>query len=265
MTRLTALVGFLLAALLLAPALAGAAKRHDHHHHRHAASAKKKAHKHHRHHRTKRHTQLQTSAPGTKPSAPAGAAPASPSSASGTGATPRPPAAPAPAPAAPAPSAPAPTPAGGCQNTTAQPNGANVAELRAAVLCLINEQRSANGLVALADNPQLDVAAQGHSDDMVARGYFEHTTPDGVDFSARIFASGYATSTTYKSVAENIAWGSGSRGTPAEIVKVWMGSAGHRANILNGALRDSGIGVAAGAPQAGAGSAGTYTQDFAAR
>jgi uncharacterized protein YkwD len=151
-----------------------------------------------------------------------------------------------------------------CANTTMAPTASNVAVVRASVLCLVNNERTARGLGALADNAQLNKAAQGHSQDMVARRYFSHTTPEGTTFSSRIFASGYATSRTYRALAENIAWGSGSLGTPAQIVKSWMGSSGHRANILNGNLRDSGIGIAAGTPT-GARTGGTYTQDFGTR
>jgi uncharacterized protein YkwD len=92
---------------------------------------------------------------------------------------------------------------------------------------------------------------------MVARRFFAHVTPEGIDPGARLAAAGWS-GTMW---AENIAWGSGSLGTPAEIVKGWMNSPGHRANILNGALRTSGIGVAAGTP-AGDATGGTYTQDF---
>jgi uncharacterized protein YkwD len=151
-----------------------------------------------------------------------------------------------------------------CANTTTAPTASNVPAIRASVHCLVNKERTARGLVALAGNSQLDKAAQGHSQDMVARRYFSHTTPEGVSYSSRIFASGYATSRTYRSLAENIAWGSGSLGTPAQIVKSWMSSPGHRANILNGRLRDSGIGIAVGTPT-GARTGGTYTQDFGTR
>jgi uncharacterized protein YkwD len=140
------------------------------------------------------------------------------------------------------------------------PTAANLAAIRAAVLCLVNRERVAAGLPALADDPQLAVAAQRHSDDMVARAFFDHVTPEGVAPTARIAAAGYACS----ACAENIAYGSGPLSTPAQIVAGWMASPGHRANILNGALRHSGIGMAAGAPQAGTGGA-TYTQTFGTR
>jgi uncharacterized protein YkwD len=152
-----------------------------------------------------------------------------------------------------------------CANATSAPTNANVAAIRASVLCLINEQRTRRGLAPLADNAQLTTAAQGHSDDMVARRYFSHTSADGRTFATRIKASGYLTGYRSYSIAENIAWGTGTRGTPQQIVSAWMSSAGHRANILNASLRDSGIGVNPGVPVSGYGAGGTYTQDFAQR
>ena len=50
------------------------------------------------------------------------------------------------------------------------------------------------------------------------------------------------------------------------IMRLWMNSPGHRANILNGSFREIGIGVAYDAPVAGGGKpVGTYTTDFGAR
>ncbi|MGI8594384.1 MAG: CAP domain-containing protein [Solirubrobacteraceae bacterium] len=64
---------------------------------------------------------------------------------------------------------------------------------------------------------------------------------------------------------ENIAWGGGKLGTPASIVRNWMKSRGHRANILNGAFKESGIGIAVGDPDSTVSGfpAATYTQVFA--
>ena len=146
--------------------------------------------------------------------------------------------------------------AAGCPGADTVPSGVNTAAVRAAVLCLVNVQRAANGLGALTDNGPLTVAAQAHSDDMVSAGYFSHTSLDGRDFAGRISAAGYGGA----AMAENIAWGAGSRSTPAQIVTGWMNSAGHRANILNGSLSTSGVGVAAGSPTGGSGA--TYTHDF---
>jgi uncharacterized protein YkwD len=157
-------------------------------------------------------------------------------------------------------------PAEPCADTTTIPDATNVERIRASVLCLVNEQRGANGLVPLTDNIQLRAAAQAHSDDMVGRAYFGHVTPDGTDFDARIFAAGYADvghPMTWDILAENIAWGADVIATPVRTVENWMASPAHRANILDARLRESGIGVGLGAPDATiTGPAATYTQDF---
>lgn len=146
----------------------------------------------------------------------------------------------------------------GCTGADAAPSSANVATVGSATLCLVNSERTSRGLGPLVDNAQLASAAQAHADDMVARRYFSHTSMDGRTFDQRIRGAGYAGSV----MAENIAWGGGSLGTPRQTVSGWMNSGGHRANILNVALRDSGIGVAQGTPQGGSG--GTYVHDFGA-
>jgi len=137
--------------------------------------------------------------------------------------------------------------------------------VRAATLCLVNRERAAHGDPPLRLNEDLDHAAQGHSENMVAAGYFEHTSPAGVSFLQRLRACGYLYSSNLMfSVGENIAWGSYQDATPASIVAAWMASQGHRENILNPAFRDNGIGIAARLPGSlGAGQTGAmYTQDF---
>src|SRR5438128_1825537 len=64
---------------------------------------------------------------------------------------------------------------------------------------------------------------------------------------------------------ENIAWGSLDWATPRAIMRSWMNSPPHRANILNRSFRDIGIGVARGAPVSGVSNAATYVTDFGAR
>jgi uncharacterized protein YkwD len=46
-------------------------------------------------------------------------------------------------------------------------------------------------------------------------------------------------------------------------MRAWMGSPGHRDNMLRGAYRHVGIGVAIGTP--GGGSGATFTVDFGVR
>lgn len=83
---------------------------------------------------------------------------------------------------------------------------------------------------------------------------------------SRIARSGYAPPGQPWSAGENIAWGTGALGTPEAIVRAWMGSPGHRANILRSEFREVGTGVVAAAPVAGlTDPGGTYTQEFGAR
>jgi uncharacterized protein YkwD len=157
----------------------------------------------------------------------------------------------------------APAQAAGCAGARAVPSAHNVAKIRSATLCLLNQQRHARGLPSLRGNAKLQRAAHGFSARMVRERFFDHTAPDGTTFDQRIAAAGYS---RFRALAENIAWGSGAQSTPLRIVDIWMHSPGHRRNILDGTLRDIGIGVVPGAPlDTGGQSAATYTTDFGRR
>jgi uncharacterized protein YkwD len=106
-----------------------------------------------------------------------------------------------------------------------------------------NRIRRDRGLPAFCVDPKLTRAAETHSQDMMDRDYFDHDTKgSGATFDQRIKDEGYR----YRTAGENIAWGSGSLGSPANIMKGWMRSDGHRKNILNKGFREVGIGVAEG-------------------
>jgi uncharacterized protein YkwD len=100
---------------------------------------------------------------------------------------------------------------------------------------------------------------------MVHRDYFSHDSLSGASFVDRIRRTGYLSGPRSWIVGENLAWGSGDRSSPASIVRAWMHSPGHRANILQGRFREVGIGLASGAPESVAGPAATYATDFGAR
>jgi uncharacterized protein YkwD len=153
-----------------------------------------------------------------------------------------------------------------CADTDVMPDAGNVAEVRAAVLCLHNRERSERGLAPLREHAKLRQAAEGHSDDMVAGRYFSHDAPDGDDMVDRILRTGYVRGAAGWSLGENIAYGTGDLATAAQIHRAWMRSPGHRANILRRQFREIGIGIAIGAPVDAHGQAGaTYTADFGLR
>jgi uncharacterized protein YkwD len=156
---------------------------------------------------------------------------------------------------------------GACQNSDVRPRAENLDRVRDAVLCLQNQERAGHGLAALRENPRLRVAASRHTGEMVQARFFEHTTPGGTTMVQRIRSTGYLTGSRAWSIGENLAWGTGTRATAAEIHASWMRSAGHRANILRPQYREIGIGIRLGVPvalsvsQLGA----TYTTDFGFR
>jgi uncharacterized protein YkwD len=151
-----------------------------------------------------------------------------------------------------------------CANANLMPAAGNLPAVRAAVLCLHNQERAGRGLPVLRENARLQHAAEGHSGNMVAARFFDHTSPSGADMVDRILRTGYARSPGW-SLGENLAWGTGSLATPAGVERAWMRSPGHRANILRRQFRELGIGVSVGAPVADAGTDGaTYTADFGA-
>jgi uncharacterized protein YkwD len=103
------------------------------------------------------------------------------------------------------------------------------------VIDLINQERARAGLAALNSDARLIVSARKHSQDMADRGFFSHTGSNGSNPGQRMSAAGY----TWRTYAENIAAG---YPTPENVMRGWMDSPGHRANILSKDVRDVGVG-----------------------
>jgi uncharacterized protein YkwD len=103
------------------------------------------------------------------------------------------------------------------------------------VIDLVNKERAAAGCPALLANDTLMQVAQAHSQDMASHDFFDHIGSDGRSTFQRIQDAGYR----YRRAAENVAAGID---TPADAVALWMKSPGHRTNILNCQLRETGVG-----------------------
>jgi len=153
-----------------------------------------------------------------------------------------------------------------CRYAKDRPTRKRLARVRAAVLCLLNKERAKAGLPRLRVNAKLRRAAERHSRDMVRKRFFGHTSPAGASVADRVLRTGYASRRSW-AVAENIAWGAGSKATPAEIVRAWMASSGHKANILDRRYKDIGVGVFVGTPVSlpGGSRGATYTLNFGRR
>ncbi len=152
-------------------------------------------------------------------------------------------------------------PTRGCAHAREEP-ASDLRRAERATLCLLNAERRRKGLRPVRSNARLRVAALRHSRDMAARRYLEHVSPEGTDHAVRIARAGYPL--TERSVSgENLAAGEREAAAPAVIVEGWMGSPGHRRNILRPEFREIGIGIV---PRSEAGEpGGTYTTEFAGR
>lgn len=151
---------------------------------------------------------------------------------------------------------------GGCPYVYETPT-VSVVRAYYGTFCLLNYVRRIYGMAPLRASADLRRAAFYHARDMVRRDYFAHTSLSGLSMVGRILYTGYTSGARSWSVGENIAWGGGPLGSPLEIVKGWLRSPGHRANILNARFREIGIGVAIGTPERYRGA--TYTTDFGNR
>jgi len=110
------------------------------------------------------------------------------------------------------------------------------------MVALTNVERNQAGLAPFAASPLLMQAAQIHAEQMASLGQMAHQLP-GARYPSpqdRLAAVGYV----WQAYAENVAYGQGS---PSSAIGSWMGSSGHRANILNAGLTELGTGVAQGA------------------
>ena len=133
---------------------------------------------------------------------------------------------------------------------------------RRALLCLLNKTRRAHGLRRLRANPRLRRAAERHSQSMVALRYFSHVNPGGLSPLDRMLRTGYLRGARTYVCGENLGYGQGASSSPRKMMRAWMNSTLHRANILTGSFREIGLGVVPGIPGRARASGGTYTTVF---
>jgi uncharacterized protein YkwD len=103
---------------------------------------------------------------------------------------------------------------------------------RAALRLAINAVRQKYGLGAVQPSSQLHAVALQHSDDMILRDYFSHTSPSGQTVKDRIMRSGFVNGYSWIG-GETLAWGTGTLAGPVSTVKAWLGSPEHRAILLS--------------------------------
>jgi uncharacterized protein YkwD len=108
-----------------------------------------------------------------------------------------------------------------------------------------NQARKNSDVANLTLDSELTRLAQTRSEDMAAGDYFSHTSPDGCGLTCHFQASGYEASTW----GENIAWyepysSLTNDALAQKFVEDWLGSSGHRENLLSTNFTHEGVGVA---------------------
>jgi uncharacterized protein YkwD len=150
----------------------------------------------------------------------------------------------------------------GCHFTRSAATAAPEPNMRSALRCLVNVERARHGLPALRSNQELNLAADRHGADMVARGYFAHVSPEGASVADRARASGYLGGSQDWALGEDIGWGTGGESTPESIVAAFMNSPPHRRVILDRDFRQIGVGVVTGVPVSAPGAGATFVLDL---
>lgn len=120
-------------------------------------------------------------------------------------------------------------------NTTAAVNN-----IENSLFNALNTVRSQYGIGPLNLNPSLSNIARSRSADMLSRNYFSHTTPDGKNIFNILNENFF----NWQIAGENIYQCSPAEiGSESAILNTWLASPSHRANLLNGAFRQVGIGI----------------------
>lgn len=102
-----------------------------------------------------------------------------------------------------------------------------------------NVSRTSNDLISLNENPLLDNAARLKAEDMAKNGYFAHVSPTGIDPWHWFDEAHYKYSYAGENLAINFS-------DSEDVIKAWLNSPAHRANIMNQRFTEIGIGIAHG-------------------
>lgn len=133
---------------------------------------------------------------------------------------------------------PVPTP-----TVTTPPGGSQISSVEQAIFKYTNLERQKAGKTNLSWDAKLAAAARAHSEDMATNKFFSHTGSDGRTAGQRLNAAGFY------SWGENIAatgyynLNSNPDAVGKALVDMWMGSSGHKANILGTSINFNRIGV----------------------
>ena len=128
--------------------------------------------------------------------------------------------------------------------TPAETTGWNQGSAEATLWQLLNGSRVNNGRGPLQSHGTLVGLARWRSSDMLAKSYFSHTI---AGCGCLVYAYYDSNGLSYDWAGENIGWNSGASDadSPIRVHEGFMGSPGHRANVLDGRFTHGGVGAAA--------------------
>lgn len=130
---------------------------------------------------------------------------------------------------------------GAASATTTTVDDAALTTAEAAMVTALNHDRTAHGLVTVRVDARLMAIARARSDDMVAKGYFSHTQPDG----RNVFDILSAQHITWYGAGEIIAWNNYPMdSTVSAANRQWVGSPGHFAILMSSDYNYVGVGLA---------------------
>jgi uncharacterized protein YkwD len=116
-------------------------------------------------------------------------------------------------------------------------HAATLSQKERSLLAAVNDVRSAHNLRPLKVDTKLLATARAYSATLIQQDVFTHG-----NFAARVAASG----ARGPAFGENLAWGTGAGSSAATIIRMWMSSPGHRANLLRPGWVRVGIGARTG-------------------
>jgi uncharacterized protein YkwD len=153
-----------------------------------------------------------------------------------------------------------------CAGASLVPGPGVEAQIAAATLCLIDEQRRARRLRPLHSDGHLAAVAREQLQSMVSLDYFADVGPSGQTPLTAVAHSPYAAHAGQVEVGQDLGWGAGPWATPAGIVAAWMASPPHRRIMLGTRFRDAGAASSSSVPALLAPRGGAiYAVEFGAR
>jgi uncharacterized protein YkwD len=143
----------------------------------------------------------------------------------------------------------APDAAAVCRDADLRPTAANLQRVEAAMICLLNADRTGERHAPVVRDARLEKSAARHTRDMTRRGYFAHDRKDGPSVLDRIRGAGYFEGARSGLYSENLGYAPPERATAASMHRAFSLSESHRRTMLYGRFRHIGIGSTIVEPQ----------------